>query len=248
MSANRKMKFLLSFSFLLICFNGQCQLRCVDIVERFDPSPHKLLNDSLSNLATSEQIEELRSEQNLIFTFNVELGTGKITQIKMNYFFEPVFREDEEPLDPKLIELLESFYTRNIKIIFNEAYSGLRDSIVKCAFTAYVEVDSVGIDDNPRLNHKEAELLDSILEESFDFKDKKIAFITESSGSMILGKSDFFERCIKPWTSKGAKPQIFIVQLNEMEKNESGGYDVLALAWVKLFTDKRKQKIIKQLE
>jgi hypothetical protein len=100
------------------------------------------------------------------------------------------------------------------------------------------------------LSTQEAELLNSLLEKSrnaFDFHGKKIAFITGSSGSRILSKTDFFTTCVNPWLTKGDTPQIFMVALTGEEKNKSGGYDALVLSWVKVFTNRQKGKIIKAL-
>jgi hypothetical protein len=38
-----------------------------------------------------------------------------------------------------------------------------------------------------------------------------------------------------------------MVELTEQEKNISSGYDAFVLSWVKVFTDKRKKKVIEQL-
>jgi hypothetical protein len=112
------------------------------------------------------------------------------------------------------------------------------------------EIDSLGIDNNPILNGYEVKYFNDILEErrdTFNFKNKKISFVTGSSGTMIVSKEDYFTRLVKPWLIKGSKPQTFFVALNKEEKEISGGYDAIVLTWVKLFTDKRKKKIIKQL-
>lgn len=100
------------------------------------------------------------------------------------------------------------------------------------------------------LSPEEAELLNSLLKNSrgkFDFEGKKIAFITGSSGGRILSKMDFFNTCINPWLENNEKPQVFMVLLNDKEKMKSAGYDVLVLSWVKVFTQKYKRKVIKQL-
>jgi hypothetical protein len=100
------------------------------------------------------------------------------------------------------------------------------------------------------LSTKEAELLNSLLEQSrntFDFHGKKIAFITGSNAGRILSKADYFNTCVTPWLADGKTPQIFMVELTGEEKNKSGGYDAFVLSWVKVFTDKRKKKVIEQL-
>lgn len=111
-------------------------------------------------------------------------------------------------------------------------------------------LDSIGIDNSPFLNNAEVILLHSLLEKqrgSFGFTDKKVAFVTGSSGSMIKAKSDYFKNSVKPWVENQLEPQIFMVLLTEAEKQRSGGYDVLVLSWVKVLTDRRKRKIVEYL-
>ncbi len=93
-------------------------------------------------------------------------------------------------------------------------------------------------------------LLNLLLEESrdtFDFKNKKVAFITGSSGTRIVSKYEFFNNSVIPWIEKDLRPQIFMCQLTDKEKSKSGGYDVLVLSWVKIFTDKRRKKTVEIL-
>lgn len=111
--------------------------------------------------------------------------------------------------------------------------------------------DSLGVDDNPIPNKSEVELLNSLLNETradFNFADKKVAFITGSSGSKIVSKSDYFRCSVIPWIENGSEPQIFMVRLTEEEKLKSGGYDVLVLSWVKIFTPKRPEIVLRQLQ
>lgn len=112
------------------------------------------------------------------------------------------------------------------------------------------QIQSPNSDGDEMLSTQEAELLNSLLEQSrntFDFHGKKIAFITGSSGSRILSKADYFNTCVNPWLADGKTPQILMVELTGEEKNKSGGYDAFVLSWVKVFTDKRKKKVIEQL-
>ncbi len=111
--------------------------------------------------------------------------------------------------------------------------------------------DSLGLDNNITTNGKESKFLNVALKDNrdtLDFTNKKIAFVTGSNGGKLISKSDYFKTCVKPWTDKGSTPQIFFVRLTQEEKQKSGGYDVLVLSWVKLFTDKQKEKIIEQLK
>ena|SRR5690606_27000329 len=106
------------------------------------------------------------------------------------------------------------------------------------------------MDNNSILNKSEVALLNSLLKEtrdSFDFTGMKVAFITGSKGRTIVSKSDYFQNSVIPWIEKDSIPQIFMVKLTEEEKMKSGGYDVLILSWVKVFTPKTQEKVIKQL-
>lgn len=110
--------------------------------------------------------------------------------------------------------------------------------------------DSLDIDNNNYLNRQEIDFLNASLKSSrdtFDFTNKKIAFVTGSSGGKIISKQDYFLTCVKPWTDEGLTPQVFFVRLTNDERQKSGGYDALVLSWVKIFTDKQKKNIIKQL-
>jgi hypothetical protein len=112
------------------------------------------------------------------------------------------------------------------------------------------KTDSLGIDNNSILNKNEVELLNSLLKETrdrFDFTDKKVAFITGSMGRTIVSKSDYFRNSVIPWIKTDSEPQIFMARLTEDEKMKSGGYDVLVLSWVKVFTPKSQEKVIKKL-
>jgi hypothetical protein len=108
----------------------------------------------------------------------------------------------------------------------------------------------LGLDDNPILNQQEAQLLDSLLHgqpEKVDFANKRLAFITGSSGSVLLSKSEFFRKNVLPWTVHGQKPALMVIPLTEAEQAASGGYEALTLVWVKVFTQGRKEKVLKQL-
>ncbi|MBO9684754.1 MAG: hypothetical protein J7502_19140 [Flavisolibacter sp.] len=110
--------------------------------------------------------------------------------------------------------------------------------------------DSLGLDNYTTPTSQEADFFNSMLKDKrgeFSFVNKKIAFVTGNSGATILSKSDYFKRCVKPWIVKGNRPQILMIRLTEEEKQKSGGYDVLVLSWVKLFTDNQKRRIINRL-
>lgn len=104
--------------------------------------------------------------------------------------------------------------------------------------------------DSILLSRQEVELLNSLLKnerDTFNFQEKKIAFITGSSGYKIVTKAHFLDTCVRPWTTKGSKPQIFMVRLTQEEKKRSSGYDAIVLSWVKLFTEKQRKKTVNKL-
>src|SRR5688500_16649987 len=76
--------------------------------------------------------------------------------------------------------------------------------------------DSLGLDNNSTLNRQESILLNTLLKNSrdtFDFTNKKIVFVTGSSGNRLNSKSNFFKNHVKPWIDKGSTPSISFVQL-----------------------------------
>src|SRR5690554_2254726 len=100
--------------------------------------------------------------------------------------------------------------------------------------------DTLTIHHDEVLSEQEVILLNHLLKnlrDTFDFHGKKVAFITGSSGNRLLSKADYFNQ-IKPWLDAGDTPQASIVLLTEEEKDKSGGYDVLVLSWVKVFSER----------
>lgn len=110
--------------------------------------------------------------------------------------------------------------------------------------------DSLGIDNNVTPTRQEIDFLNASLKNNqviFDFTNKKIAFVTGSSGGNLISKQNYFLTCVRPWTDKGSLPQILFVRLTPEEKQKSNGYDAIVMSWVKVFTDKQRNKIIEQL-
>jgi hypothetical protein len=131
------------------------------------------------------------------------------------------------------------------KIIFLISFS-----LLSCKSILQVHGQNSNTNVDEILSTEEAELLNSLLDNTrlrFDFHNKKIVFITGSSGSKILSKTDFFDSCINPWTENEEKPQIFMLELTAEEKIKSGGYDAFVLSWVKVFTENRRKKVIEIL-
>ena len=110
--------------------------------------------------------------------------------------------------------------------------------------------DSLGLDDNPRLTKYEAEYFNNEFNgqrNSFDFADKKIAFITGSSAGKHLTKTEYFKE-VKARLKDNHGMTHTPVVLTEEEKLKSGGYDAVVTSWVKLLTDKRRRQIISELK
>ncbi|AXP82820.1 hypothetical protein CJ739_3760 [Mariniflexile rhizosphaerae] len=107
-----------------------------------------------------------------------------------------------------------------------------------------------GIDNNPKLTQTESEYLNAYLIEKrngFDFKNKKVIFITGNSGNQIGTKKEYFDY-IKKWNKKNSKVATGIEILTDEQKIESDGYDVIVTYWVKVLTKKRKRKILNEIK
>ena len=110
-------------------------------------------------------------------------------------------------------------------------------------------LEECGIDDHLILTSSESEFLNKYMiderSKNFDFSKKKIIFITGSRGREFGTKSKYFND-IKKWNKNGKKIATHIIELNEKEKIDSGGYDVIVTYWVKVLTKRSKRKIIKR--
>jgi hypothetical protein len=111
------------------------------------------------------------------------------------------------------------------------------------------ETNNLGLDNNPTLNENEAKLLNNYFSESretFNFIDKKIAFVSGSTGTTYITKRKYFED-IKKWNESNSRIVTSLIVLTEKEKKESGDYDAILTAWVKVWTPKRRTSIVKEL-
>ena len=107
-----------------------------------------------------------------------------------------------------------------------------------------------GLDNNPKLTQAESEYLNAYLTEKrngFDFKNKKVLFVTGNSGNRIGTKKEYFNY-IKKWNEKNSKVATGIDILTNEQKSESDGYDVIVTYWVKVLTEKRKKKILSEIK
>lgn len=109
-------------------------------------------------------------------------------------------------------------------------------------------IDSLGLDNNPRLTKYEAEYFNNEFKdwrEEFDFTDKKVAFLTGSTANKHLTKTDYFNE-VKSRLKDNYGMTHSALYLTEEEKLKSG-YDAIVVSWVKLLTDKRRRQIITEL-
>lgn len=92
---------------------------------------------------------------------------------------------------------------------------------------------------NGYLNEKEAEFLNTSFDNTrkdFDFRNKKIGFITGNLGKTKTNKDDYFK------STKSLENKGNLLIFTEQEKTESGGFDAVILYWNKVL-QKRKRLI-----
>jgi hypothetical protein len=102
------------------------------------------------------------------------------------------------------------------------------------------------IDNNAELTQVEAEYLNAYLADQrkgFDFKNKRVIFVTGSSGHVVGSKKQYFDN-IDQWNKIDSKVATGIDILTDEQKVQSGGYDVIIAYWVKRLTKRQKNKII----
>jgi hypothetical protein len=95
-------------------------------------------------------------------------------------------------------------------------------------------VEHCGQDNNSELNNYESVFLNEYIENrnDFDFKGKKILFITRSNGGTLSSKKEYFN-AVKEWNEKyGDKIRTALVVLS-IEEAELYQYDAILLFWVK---------------
>lgn len=121
------------------------------------------------------------------------------------------------------------------------------------------KVENCGLDNNPQLTNIESTFLNTYFESNgfvdafgkrqninFDFSDKKILFVGNSTGSGIMSKKAYFDQ-IKNRKETGDKIQTDIYVLSEQEKVDSGGYDAFVTSYIKFFSKSSRRKVIKDI-
>lgn len=106
--------------------------------------------------------------------------------------------------------------------------------------------ENCGIDNESELTDKEVIFFNEYLKtpaqkNGFDFKNKRILFVTGSSGSTVGTKTDYFND-VREWKDKyNDKIATYLVVLDKDEAQEYG-YDAIITYWVKIFINTQKQK------
>lgn len=109
--------------------------------------------------------------------------------------------------------------------------------------------ENCGNDNNPELTDKEAIFFSQYLKvpaqkNGFDFKNKRILFVTGSNGSTLGSKIEYFKD-VREWKEKyNDKIATTLIVLDDSEKSEYG-YDAIVTYWVKVYNPKRK-KVLEQ--
>ena len=113
------------------------------------------------------------------------------------------------------------------------------------------KMEFLGEDNNPILTESESLFLNEYMnteqKQGVDLKGKKVIFLTGNNGRRLSSKQQYFNN-IKERNNNNSKIQTFVIELNEKDKINSGGYDIIIAYWVKLFTNRSKQKIINEVK
>ena len=108
--------------------------------------------------------------------------------------------------------------------------------------------ENCGLDDSPFLTEEESNFLNNYLRDSlnvFDFKSKKVIFITGNTGTHIGTKSEYF-RSVRKWRARhDEKIASSFMVFDEDEINSSGGYHAIITYWVKVMPKNRKKRSLK---
>lgn len=111
--------------------------------------------------------------------------------------------------------------------------------------TVFIYLENCGNDNDPILNNAESSYLNAVMyrhpKRPYDFSHKRIAFVTGSSGKSISDKQAYFNtekrRLQDQYNTSLNGGQLVI--FNELEKQQSGGYDAVIVYWSKLLATKK---------
>lgn len=155
--------------------------------------------------------------------------------------------------DPSVF-LLKKFHKINLVTLNKNRISLISLISIACfSFLKGQSLDSCGLDNKPNVNLKESAFLNYLKEKQrkdFDFKEKKVAFITGNAGGQIMSKKEYFD-ALKKYEKIDTSNfnGSFMVILTEKERIKSGGYDVLISYWAKgIFSKKRLLKSLSKFK
>lgn len=118
-------------------------------------------------------------------------------------------------------------------------------------------LDSLGLNDNSKLNSYESTFLNVQLERQckraeFDFSGKQIGFATGHGPKHygVLTKTEFFQQVKNYYHSTNSHIEnLILVIFTEQERQESGGYEAAIVSWSKFaIDDKARQELIVNLK
>jgi len=112
-------------------------------------------------------------------------------------------------------------------------------------------VDSLGMNTRPELNNSEVVYFNTQVNkpDSFDFKNKRLGFFYYNNGSHYISKKEYFERWGKEYFRNNDNVSNQLLFLTSSEKVQSGGYDVIIVAWSKMdINEKDKPRLIRRLK
>jgi hypothetical protein len=111
------------------------------------------------------------------------------------------------------------------------------------------QLNKMGVDNSSITNSYESTYLNIIFEKfrkDFDFKDKRIGFLTGSTGKTISNKKKYFDLEKYRLTHKLSPNNGILYIFDAVQKEEAGGYDAAIVYWSKFVIP--IEKIIKRLK
>ena len=106
-----------------------------------------------------------------------------------------------------------------------------------------------GLDDSSELTISESKFLDAYMNAEqkgdFDFEGGKVIFVFGNTAQGIISKSEYFDK-IKRRSQDNAKVATWVYPLKAKDKIKTGGYNAIITCWVKVMSNRRVKKIVKQ--
>lgn len=147
-------------------------------------------------------------------------------------------------------DIMKNIFLFFLTLIFSLNGFGQENSVEIQTEDKYQNLDSMGINNEPYLNMYEVDFFNNIFlkqRKEFDFNKKKVAFLTGGSGKTLSDKKKYFdlekERLSRGYSGNGGT----LIILDEEQRKETGGYDMIILYWSKILpTKKQLVKLLKQ--